>query len=541
MKGQRWRTATRSPVDSNPRLLDWGCSLGRSLHCCPGPGELRHRPGPHQAKQRGGKKGEIGGFVLNDKGWAMLHRQPQGWKQFLLCQKLPGNSRAPGLLRFVTLRDTTRYHFHQCSRTCLNGILERGPAVQEDFFQGLRLLRQLPVVLLQQLVGVVEIDHFRWSVETFHHVLQQNVHHILQEGQRRCLPVARWQQVWGWRGKVNTAAGLHGSQAAPFVSRRSFCCVQHKEILLWFVKECGPCFKGCTKGCGQVFVSPSKNSGFCSQDISDQFLRQQEMAGERGKKEKRISGKNGKLVNRKIAATRNPRPAISARWSLVPAAHSWLAARCCAPGSAAAAPSRSSTRRGALLKGKVTVSSSRVPPPRNPPPPPQGPQREGRSSSQRATLRLQSAACSFLLRSGTLSFCTSSGCAAVRGSVPCGAAVSEAAAERRYLLSAGTRSWRRLSGSRRASCRRCRWGRTAEAPPPSGSPWRRDPRASRRLRRAALDNDKGTRAQRRGPRPPSPARGWAPEPRSPALTAQLVADASGELLCHLAPGSGCKT
>lgn len=63
--------------------------------------------------------------------------------------------------------------------TCFDGVFQRRPAGQQNFLQGLGLIRQFPVIFLKQLVWVVEINHFSGSVEILHHILEQNVHHIL--------------------------------------------------------------------------------------------------------------------------------------------------------------------------------------------------------------------------------------------------------------------------------------------------------------------------------------------------------------------------
>lgn len=79
--------------------------------------------------------------------------------------------------------------------TCLDGVLERGAAADEDVVQvGGRLL-QLPVVELQQLVGVVEVDHLGVAVERLDDVGQQDVHHLLQEGHGLGVSVHRGQKV----------------------------------------------------------------------------------------------------------------------------------------------------------------------------------------------------------------------------------------------------------------------------------------------------------------------------------------------------------
>lgn len=68
------------------------------------------------------------------------------------------------------------------AHTCFDGVFESGATADQDVVQGRRLALQLPVVQLQQLVRVMEINHFRFPVERLHDVGQQNVHNFLQEG-----------------------------------------------------------------------------------------------------------------------------------------------------------------------------------------------------------------------------------------------------------------------------------------------------------------------------------------------------------------------
>lgn len=88
--------------------------------------------------------------------------------------------------------------------------------------------------------------------------------------------------------------------------------------------------------------------------------------------------------------------------------------------------------------------------------------------------------------------------------------------ELRYLLSAGRRNSRRLSGSRRVFCRRCR---PAAAPLPRGLPWRRFPRVSRRPRRAKLDSDTDTHGLSTAAPAPGPV--LLPPPSIPRLGGRI--------------------
>lgn len=56
--------------------------------------------------------------------------------------------------------------------TCLDGVFESRPAADQDIVQGRRLVLQLPVVELQQLVRVMKINNFGFPVERLHDVGQ---------------------------------------------------------------------------------------------------------------------------------------------------------------------------------------------------------------------------------------------------------------------------------------------------------------------------------------------------------------------------------
>lgn len=56
--------------------------------------------------------------------------------------------------------------------TCLDGVFEGGAAADQDVVQGCGFVLQLPVVHLQQLVRVMEIDHLRFPIERFDDVGQ---------------------------------------------------------------------------------------------------------------------------------------------------------------------------------------------------------------------------------------------------------------------------------------------------------------------------------------------------------------------------------
>lgn len=81
--------------------------------------------------------------------------------------------------------------------TCFDGVFKRRPAADQNIIQGLGFIRKLPVVPLQQLVGVMEINHFGRSVERLHDVREQNIHHFLQERHRLQVSVQRREEICG--------------------------------------------------------------------------------------------------------------------------------------------------------------------------------------------------------------------------------------------------------------------------------------------------------------------------------------------------------
>ena len=63
-------------------------------------------------------------------------------------------------------------------------VLQGVSAVHQDLFQGLGLVGQLEVEALhalQQLVGVVEVQHFGGALERLPHVRREDVHDLKQE------------------------------------------------------------------------------------------------------------------------------------------------------------------------------------------------------------------------------------------------------------------------------------------------------------------------------------------------------------------------
>ena len=96
--------------------------------------------------------------------------------------------------------------------------------MRQNFLQILRLVCQFPIILLKKLIGVMEIDHFSWSIETFHHVLKQNVHNILQKRQSGPFSVTGWQQVWRTEREREGHSTFHYAKIQAITER---------AILLW--------------------------------------------------------------------------------------------------------------------------------------------------------------------------------------------------------------------------------------------------------------------------------------------------------------------
>ncbi len=76
--------------------------------------------------------------------------------------------------------------------TCSDAVLERVSAVHQDLLQRLRLVRQLQVEALhalQELVRVMEIQHFGGSVEGLPHIVGEDLHHLQKKLDRGFLAV----------------------------------------------------------------------------------------------------------------------------------------------------------------------------------------------------------------------------------------------------------------------------------------------------------------------------------------------------------------
>lgn len=87
--------------------------------------------------------------------------------------------------------------------TCADAVLERVPAVDQDLFQRLGLVRQLQVEALhtlQQLVGVVEVQHFGGPVKGLLDIVGEDVDNFQQELYGGLLSIFGWKQVCEEKG-----------------------------------------------------------------------------------------------------------------------------------------------------------------------------------------------------------------------------------------------------------------------------------------------------------------------------------------------------
>lgn len=82
--------------------------------------------------------------------------------------------------------------------TCPDAIFERVSAVHQDLLQGLRLVRELQVEALhalQELMRVVEVQHFGGTVEGLLDVIGEDVDDLQQKLYGRLLSIFGRQQV----------------------------------------------------------------------------------------------------------------------------------------------------------------------------------------------------------------------------------------------------------------------------------------------------------------------------------------------------------
>lgn len=87
--------------------------------------------------------------------------------------------------------------------TCADAILERVPAVDQDLLQRLWLVRQLQVEALhplQQLVRVVEVQHFGGAIKGLLDVVGEDVDNFQQELDGGLLSIFGWKQVFEEKG-----------------------------------------------------------------------------------------------------------------------------------------------------------------------------------------------------------------------------------------------------------------------------------------------------------------------------------------------------
>ena len=82
--------------------------------------------------------------------------------------------------------------------TCADPIFQGVSAVNQDLLQGLGVVREFQVEALhafQQLVGVVEVQHFGGAIERLPDIVEEYVHHLQQELHSLLLPVLSRKQI----------------------------------------------------------------------------------------------------------------------------------------------------------------------------------------------------------------------------------------------------------------------------------------------------------------------------------------------------------
>lgn len=77
--------------------------------------------------------------------------------------------------------------------TCVDAVFERVPTIVEDLIQVLRLVRELQVELLPQVMGVVEFQDLGATVVGLLDILHQDVMHLLQELDRDTAGSLAWE------------------------------------------------------------------------------------------------------------------------------------------------------------------------------------------------------------------------------------------------------------------------------------------------------------------------------------------------------------
>lgn len=97
--------------------------------------------------------------------------------------------------------------------TCPHSVLQRVPAVHQDLLQGLGVVRELQVEALhalQELVRVVEVQHFGGSVKCLPHIVEEDVHDLQQELHGLLLAILGGQQICGTNQLSVLALGARG-------------------------------------------------------------------------------------------------------------------------------------------------------------------------------------------------------------------------------------------------------------------------------------------------------------------------------------------
>lgn len=84
--------------------------------------------------------------------------------------------------------------------TCSHSVFQGVPTIHQNLLQGLRVVWKLQVEALhalQELVWVVEVQHFGRSVKSLPHVIEEDVHNLQQKLHGLLLTILGGQQICG--------------------------------------------------------------------------------------------------------------------------------------------------------------------------------------------------------------------------------------------------------------------------------------------------------------------------------------------------------
>lgn len=108
--------------------------------------------------------------------------------------------------------------------TCPHSVFQCVSAVHQDLLQGLGVIWELQVEALhalQELVRMVEVQHFGGSVKRLPHVVEENVHDLQQELHSLLLAIFSGQQICGAKQLSVLALGATGGDEWASAARRA--------------------------------------------------------------------------------------------------------------------------------------------------------------------------------------------------------------------------------------------------------------------------------------------------------------------------------